>query len=478
MTPERRIWLGAGLASLLLSLLAVWQNPYINTDGVHYLRAVAGDTESVRHIGHWLFYSKLIGLTSQITGLELETAAQLLNALLDLTTVLALLMWVKSLGGDHRVLFWAALLVLSLPYFNGNRAEIIRDHGYWAFSLLALTAYTRLWRRFSWRALAGWNLAMILATAFRVEGVAFLVLMPLGLLARPLPWRRRLLQSLAALGPALLLLLLWLIWGPEEDRLSRLLQQGSGLFDSVLGHFEAKAQALHELLPDFSIGSSRMVLLMALLLAIARDLAESLSWPLALLLLARRWFPAPGVGICYRQVVGLYAAITLLVLLLHGSRHFIMVSRYTLALALALLPLAAFSLAHFWSRREGSGPRRLVVILALGWLVGDSLIDQNRPKPYLTDAGRWAAAHLAPGTRVVTDYDPLRLSYYAERAGGRHLQFERYGGADASLNAYGYAFIRDPDGPLARALMEKPHALVWRQAKGGREVLIYRLEIP
>ena len=483
---RRRIYLLAAAASLLLSLFAVWQNDLINHDGVLYLRAVEGDAGSIRWIGNWLFYSKLIGGLARLTGLDTENSAYLLNALLDLLLVLAFLRFVEELGGRReQTLAWAAILVLALPYLNGNRAEIIRDHGYWAFTLVAMIHYLRLVRNFSWKALLLWNLFMAIATLFRVEGAVFLALMPLGMLLRSVPLRQRIGETaLACLPVAATLALLW-AWmaqdGDTGNRLTKLLANSGQLLEIFTTGIPRKAEQLRdEVLPDLSRGTATLVLYFAVLLSVAKDLAESLSWPLAFIILFRRWFPAPGLPGDYGRLLLPYAAISLLVLFVQGSRHFIMVSRYTMALALLLLPVAVFSLDEFWRRyRHGQAPAWLtaLVLASLLWLAGDSLVNASDRKPYITDAARWAAAHLPPGSRVVTDYETLRLDYYAEKAGARTLRFERFTPGETRLGHFGYAFVRRPAGRLAERLRGKAEP-IWRSGGGGRDVTVYALTGP
>ena len=475
------IHLAAALASLLLSLLAIWQNPWINTDGVHYLRAIEGNAESIHQIGGWLFYSRLIGGVAILTGLEPETAAYLLNTLLDLLLVLAFLRFVEEAGANRRVLAWAALLILALPYLNDNRPEIIRDHGYWAFTLVALIFWLRLLRDFSWKRLLGWNLAMGAATLFRVEGIVFLALMPLGLLLQPRPWRERLRQLLLASVPVALgaiALLLWAGMDSEGNRLTRLLAHAGELGEIFTHKIPARAEKLSAALPDLSTASATWVLYLSVLFSILKDLGEALSWPLALLLLLRRRFPAPSLPQDYLRLLIPYSAISLLVLFVQGSRHFIMVSRYTMALALVLLPVGAWSLDHLWQRyrqRETGLLLPAMAGLALLWMIGDSLIDTSKPKPYIMDAAHWAVANLPRGSKVLTDYDPLRLDYYAEKTGGKGIDFQRFKAGRTALEQYDYAFVRDAGGPLAQKLGGRPASLVWRSGSGSRDVRVYRL---
>ena len=475
-----RIYLLAGIASLLLSLLAVWQSGLINHDGVLYLRAIDGDAESVRRIGNWLFYSKLIGWLSAAGGLDPEQAAFTLNALLDLLLVLAFVRFVEELGGPPSTLFWAAVLILVLPYLNGNRAEIIRDHGYWAFTLVAMIFYLRLDQNFSWKWLLLWNLSMGLATLFRVEGVVFLLIMPLGLLLRPVPWARRLREAAWCLLPALLVLGTLLAWhllgGGTENRLSRLAFNSRELLEIFTGQIPGKAEQLqHTLLPDLSTGAANLLIYIALLISIAKDLAESLSWPLALLILFHHRITPSVLPATYRRVLLSYASISLLVLLVQAGQDFVMVSRYTMALALMLLPIAVFTLDRLWAQRQENRPWVAgAVLLLVAALAADSLIRSPGAKPHISKAAQWLNANLPPDSRILTDYETLRLEYYAEKSGSSY-QIERFRKRRTRLAEFDYALVRDPQSPLARRLKRRGAEAVWSSGNGRNDVTAYRL---
>ena len=475
----QRIMILSGLASLLLSLLAIGQTDIINHDGVLYLRAIEGDAESIRRIGNWLFYSKLIGWLSAATGLDVEKSAYLLNTLLDLLTVLAFLRFVEELGGKGRTLIWAAILILVLPYLNDNRAEIIRDHGYWAFTMVAMLFYLKLYKGFSWKWLLLWNLSMGLATLFRVEGVAFLLLMPLGLLLRPGPLAGRMREVALCLLPAILVLGILLAWhllgNGAGNRLTRLAANSQELLEIFTERIPSKATQLRDtLLPDLSPGSANLLIYIALLISIAKDLAESLSWPLALLLLFHRRLTTTPLPRAYTTTLLLYGGISLVILLLQGGLHFVMVSRYTMALALMLLPIVVFTLEQLWLQRQARPPWvGIAIALLIAGLAGDSLIESRSPKPHIREAASWVSKTLPPGSRILTDYEFLRLSYYAQKSGSRyHIQQFR---GKTRLSRFDYALVRDPRGALARRLQSMAAQAIWSSGEGQNHVTAYRL---
>ena len=77
--------------SLLLTLFVVAQDQMPNDDGVLYLYSAelisAGDWSRALQLFNWPFYSLLIAAGHKASGLGLENAAYVLNALLQALTV-------------------------------------------------------------------------------------------------------------------------------------------------------------------------------------------------------------------------------------------------------------------------------------------------------------------------------------------------------------------------------------------------------
>ncbi len=482
------IYAGTALLGLLLSLWQIHNTPQINHDAVYYLLALQGDTASIEQIGNWLFYPYLIEGVSLALGLEPEQAAQVLNILLDTLLVLAFLRLIEILGGSRSALLWAALLVLSLPYLNDNRAEIIRDHGYWAFTLVAIIAYLRLFREFSWKNLLLWNLAMITATLFRVEGAVFLAFMPLGLLlntAQPWPLRLRCtgkaLLPVVAIGLAFALAMAFS--GSFQNRLAAAITNAGGLLSIFTETVPRKAALLQRgVLPQFSQSTAEIMIYLGVIYSIAKDLFSSLSWLYFGILLLRRWFPAENLPGEARRVIGLYAAISFLVLFLHGAQHFVMVSRYTLALALVLLVIVVFSLEELQRKvRENPRlkPRMVVIAICIALLFADSLISSAKPKVYILDAARWAQENLPDGARVLTDYHGERVGYYSNKNNDKHYVFLRYRPGTTPVEEYDYAFVRTRKGKanskLQQLLYGRGLKPIQKITNGQQGVIIYKL---
>jgi hypothetical protein len=488
MTPRQNlsVYLAAAVASILLSLWQIAGVQQINHDAVYYLLAIQGDTDAIRQIGNWLFYSRLIETTALLTGLAPEQAAWTLNTLLDTLVVLAFLRLVQELGGTRRSLLWAALIILSLPYFNDNRSEIIRDHGYWAFSLIAMVFYLRLFRGFAWKHVLGWNLAMFTALLFRVEALVFLVTMPFGLLASRAGSLRNtagVLAPVAILGLAFSLGLLFS--SGMQNRLVDSLASIQTLFQTFTASIPHKAALLRKgVVPEFSQSMAETTLYLAVLWSILKDLISSMSWLYFGILIFRRWFPAAALPPDYPRILWIYGMLTAGVLFLHGAQHFIMVARYTLALALMLLPIVVFSLdeLHRRYREENRGGALLAaVLLGILVLLGDSLHGSSTPKTYILQAAEWARMNIPDRSRIITDYHRERVSWYSNRNSGKQLEFQRFKPGKTWLKDFDYAFVRSgrkmAESRLYQVLSERGLEPVTQlKPEQGSGVLIYQLK--
>lgn len=205
-----RLW--AFVLSVLMSLLRFSYRQPINPDGILYLKTahvfLQHGLDAAMRVYNWPFYSILIGVTSKALNVSLLTSAYLLNTILDAWTVVLFITVVSHLyrhvakpadswafGESSSPVMvqiptsillelLAAFLVLSFPFFAHNREVVIRDHGYYVFTLLGLLAFMKYSVTMSWASALSWGISIVLATLFRIEGAALALFVPLVLLFR------------------------------------------------------------------------------------------------------------------------------------------------------------------------------------------------------------------------------------------------------------------------------------------------------
>lgn len=174
MHIRTRPLLFTALISILLSCIAIAGVVTIGKDGALYIDTAQKITEYGPAVAferfNWPWFSFLLSYSHQATGLAYETIAYLYSIFFMTGLCVTLVSVVKA--KEPEAVWWAVLLVLSIPVFNSFRYEIIRDTGFWFFSVLSL----RLAMQYNVSFLAGLGIQLCIALAalFRFEA-AFLL---------------------------------------------------------------------------------------------------------------------------------------------------------------------------------------------------------------------------------------------------------------------------------------------------------------
>lgn len=423
----------AALGSLLLSLWIIHQNGIINGDGILYLHAARAFLDqgwrAAADIYPWPFFSGLVALLQHVSGLSLENSAYVINSLLYALLVVVFVTLVGELHASRRIHFYAALLVLLLPSLNGYRDYIIRDVGYWAFYLIGLLYFLRYLRGPRLSHALAWGLSMLVATLFRIEGLAFLCVLPLFLLLQfEHGWRTRLLRLLQmniVLIVSAAMLALFFALG-EINFMGRLgdpillLQKFA---HSATTGIEQKAEALRiavlgRYAKDFAFPSVIMIQIMILTSYVLS------GFGLAHLILSVRGILRAKLSASCRPALLflLWAALLqILILVVFVVGQFFLTGRFVIALVLTCLVFAALGLEAFredW-KETGAAKRSwhrkwaypllcfLLFVAAIG-----SLHSFGPSKTYLKDAGEWIQENVPRSSRLLTNNDAV--AFYSE----------------------------------------------------------------
>ena len=402
------------LVSLLWSAVVLLQNPVLNDDAYGYLRAALLFREeglaAVFDRYGWYGYSVLIGVLDAGLPGGVKAAAHVLNAALLALLVLAFVDCAALLQPAPRTRLLAAGILL-FPLLNEMRFYVVRDFGFWAFTLLSLCQLERQRRQPGWWLACGWCLALLAATLFRLEALLLAAFTPLGTW-RGADWRARAQPYVVLVLMASLLLLLAQLTGAD---LPARLQYAYRFYLPPLGDlpatFAAEAEAVITLLysagnfprsADFAYG----VVLLALnhLVVFAANLIEALGTPLTLLLavgLWRGWLRGrlQGVWAAYWQV----SALSLFVFLC--LMHFLTQRYATLLCLLLLVWLPTLLQQADLALQQTMHPRRwrLAGGLVLALLAVDSLFSFGHSQDYLQQAVAWTRSNLPPGQTLLTN---------------------------------------------------------------------------
>ena len=141
------VWAIFGIGVIVSVLLSIWSiaiDSVINNDGIEYVRAAellsSGDWQAAFTVYKWPFYPWLMMWVGDTVGISYETAGHALNTLFFTLVVVFFVSAVRAFGGRSRSITWIAMLIaLAHPVFNEYRAFLIRDPGYLAAYLLAVS---------------------------------------------------------------------------------------------------------------------------------------------------------------------------------------------------------------------------------------------------------------------------------------------------------------------------------------------------
>lgn len=174
------------VAALIATIVLYNQHGVIDPDSVLYLEAARlfalGQWHEAYNVFNWPFYSLCIAATHKLSTLNIDQSAVLLNILFFGITTFSFLKIIELCGGKNLETLIGALILFSSSQIVGNTLGILmRDEGFWAFLLTAIMFFIRFSKSKSYSDALYWQLSIIVATLFRIEGIAFLFLLPFSL---------------------------------------------------------------------------------------------------------------------------------------------------------------------------------------------------------------------------------------------------------------------------------------------------------
>lgn len=431
LTEKHLPWLSAIVAALVALWVVYQARGVVNNDGTLYLEVAQlfaqGQWQEGFATYNWPLYPLLIMLVHKLGGLGLQNSAYLLTLLFFAATGWGMATLVRELGGKREAQLAGLALLVATPYLVGDILPmVVRDQGYWACHVWSLVWLLRYVSQPGWLPALLWGGCAIAATLFRIEGLSYLLLAPLVLLAdgsRPFARRCRelLLAHLLLLAGGLLLLLLVLLHPAIGlEHLGRLREPMIILelvYQQITSGLAQRAgiigeQALGNYLNDY--GMPTLLLGMAYVLLYKAATAAGLLqaglllglWRTLRAQLARRHWQL----LCWLLLLGLLNAAVILV------KGFILPKRILIPIGLLTIVLAALATPALLEalRRRSRRLRALALGLFAAVLVVQLLV-ALRPSPasirYERDAVEWVLREAAPGSKLFFESD--RMAFYA-----------------------------------------------------------------
>lgn len=424
------------LLSLLLSWLAVTLHGQPNTDAYTYVRAAdvalqSGIAAAYEH-HQWAHLSVLIAILTKITGLDLLQSAYTLSAVLHALLSLFFVNLIAAMAPTRRVIWLAAVVILTYPQINEFRSYIIRDIGFLAFMLAAMLQLLLYNRSLLMRHVSLFIAYSLIATLFRPEALLFMFVAPVSLLMnRQLSEnnRRRGFLRLESTALLLCLLLLVIVAWRESGLLSQLVSFASIYqpFLSTINIYFSGSDSISKAVfgeygAQFADQYTGLFLLTGLLSVLLATIVESLGWVAGGFLVYGLYRRSIKVEHSAMNILLLWAGTALFILLVFILLTRFITSRYTLMLSTTLLIFVPFIIDRAWSIAVANGrQKRFFSILILAGLFAgiDSHISFGDDKRHLDTALQYIQ------TQTRRDAPLLTNEIYLAYNSGRVVDYER-----------------------------------------------------
>ncbi|KXU38610.1 hypothetical protein AXE65_00145 [Ventosimonas gracilis] len=455
----------AFFASLVLSFIAIQFEVTLSRDAAFYLDLTRSFNEKGLHglfQFDWPWFLLLLAISHKLTGLALETLAYLWVSLFMATTCALLVdMLVRRIPGSSG---WALLVVLAMPAFNQFRGDIIREHGFWCFSMLALWFALRWDERGGWKLAVLMQLSVVLAALFRLEAM---LLMPALVLWRILQvrnqdgWLRLAQISWLPIVVAVAgLFALQILDNQYLDRLNNYLYKINP--KNLLAQFTQLSDNFSSMLHKWIADDAAAILFFAFLIYILGIFIRLLG-PFALP------FLFPSSFLRYRiywqrfQPFALAFILYFLALMVYFFYHLFMNGRYTSYLNLLAVPVATLALMNVAERF----PRavKLLVVISIGVMIAN-VISLSPKKTHYIEAANWIKQNELPDEASKAFYfEDGRIAYYA----GWSYVFPYDQSAEQILNdkntKQGFSYFVFEENP------DTPWLLAWFKQHPGYKIL-------
>lgn len=410
------------LISLLISSIAFYNADIINRDGILYVDMASTYAQKglmglldYSNFG-WPFFSIVIAHIHQITQLSFETSANVLNTLLFVLFTDTLVRLSNKFLPNHRQVAIAALFFLCFFTLNHYRAFIGRDVGYWAFCSLALYQFILYIEKPTIQKATLWQVSMITAILFRVDGVVILLGLPLYLFAIHPP-KLALKQFLPLFYLLIIGIMATMIIAVEQSSLASIFSKISSITkyinpDSVFTQFNANTKLIEtQILNKYSAEYSALILSSGLIAMLLFKIFKALTLGYIGIFIYSRWENSPLGTTPYRNLIAYFLILNLIILLGFMFTEYFVSRRYTVlavtSLFLLMLPRLCDSVEKAWLSRHKS------ILVVVGIILFVSLVDSlvhSNSKLYIKDIAIWASTNLPEKSTVITDNKTIK--YY------------------------------------------------------------------
>ncbi len=433
----------AAVASLLAAALVFVQGEAVNNDAYTYVRVAElflhdGVGAAFAHYP-WASYSALLA-HFVLLDIDLFSAGLLLNAFFYALSAVAFVGLCSALSSKwpererNRALLFAVAVICVYPQLNEYRSMLLRDVGFWAFTLLALQQLITLSRLHVglayWRCVVAFVLFLGAALLFRAEAIIYLLCSPVLLLAlrdsegKPrYADAGRLAGFIAATGLAVAVIAV-LAGLDIGGAFARFIANYQPFIDALFNGDTAQRSALNaSVLADhallFSQSDSLILRGVGAVYSLGHAVVAAISLPFffaltAAYLLRRRTEQAHiNTSRDARILILGYALVNLAILCGFALVTRFVSGRYVMLLGLLVVLWLPLVLAR-WQSERASGLSRSFFALFFIYCAVDSFISFGRDKAYLSSAEAWVSQYGSeyPSTMLISN--SRRLAYASD----------------------------------------------------------------
>ena len=448
---------------LIAAQMQYIQHGWINPDSVLYFESARlftiGEWKQALKVFNWPLYSLLIAGVHNLTTLNIHSSAQLLNVIFFGITTASFMKLISLGGGDKKVMLAGALILFSANYLVGDVLEMLmRDPGFWAFFLTSLLFFIRFYKYGHLNDALLWQVTAMIATLFRIEGITYLIFLPLILFFSiekkfAVSIRRYIQCNLINLIAVIIILTAVFAMNViSADQLGRLNEVFTvNLYDELTHKLFTQSVIMNELvlgqyLDEFAVQG---LLLTFIYILIAKTISATglVNVGLAVLTLRSK---APMLNEETASVLKFTAVLALFNMGLIITKVFVLSGRYVLALALILMIFASYYFAKMFaylsSRSKADRKWKWLTIILIIFM-SLSLIKNMLPKKtgynYQQEAIAWLRTTNEAKKPVF--YDDARARYYANEPfssqGSNNWNIVMKAINNNSLNQYHYLVI-------------------------------------
>ncbi len=490
------------LAMLLAIQIQYIQHGWINPDSILYFESARlfanGDWQQGFNVFKWPLYALLIAFTHHFTTLEIHTSAQLLSVIFFGITTASFMKIIELGGGGKKVMLAGGLILFSSSYLVGDVLEmLLRDQGFWAFFLTSLVFFIRFYKSHRYQDAFFWQVSALIATLFRIEGITYLIALPLILFFNH---QQSFTTSIGnfikcnfinLLSILTVLIAVFILKSVRVDSLGRLNEVFTiNFYTELTSQLFAKSaimstEVLGHYLNEFAVQGLLLTFIYIVIVKIISATGLVNIGLVAFSIRSRKAMLDDEVA----SVLKATAIIAIINMLLIITKVFVLSGRYVLALSLILMIFASFYLANIFKylttpSNNGKKMQWLVAGIIIFMLL--SLVKNTLPKQdgynFRQEAVSWLKENNQLNKSIF--YDDCRVRYYANApfigTWGDNWLIVTSAIEDGSINQYDLLVIShsashpDREKLISHKLTQFTEVKRFSSAKSTKSIVLYQ----